>query len=124
MISRRRFLRSSASVAVVSAGAIAITATPSVAAVPADPLLDLINRYKAEEARFNATPHGSDEEADADAVFLDELYHQLEDWTEPATTETGALAALRLTHDFLQHSIGGYEGAMNAAALGYFEGRA
>ncbi|GGE24674.1 hypothetical protein GCM10011390_50140 [Aureimonas endophytica] len=120
--SRRSFLAASVS-AVAAAGSVAMMAPATSIAAPYDPLLDLIRRYEAEEARFNATPHETDEEAEADIVHLDELFYELRDNPPAPTTEAGAIAAVKLVHDFFQHSSGGIEFSLIAAAAAYFDGR-
>ncbi|WP_152044906.1 twin-arginine translocation signal domain-containing protein [Aureimonas psammosilenae] len=124
-VSRRRFLTTSASLgAAVTAGGVAMMAMPAEAVTPHDPLLALIQRYEAEEKRFNATHHATEEDAEADMEHLDELFFELRDNPPAATTEAGALAALRLTSNYLRFSHGGFEQALIAEVVAYFDGRA
>ncbi len=92
--------------------------------IEADPLLDLVNLYRNTRDGLEARRIEDDDEFDAEMDrIIDPLWRRLKHETPTATTEAGAIAALRLAHEEGQHSVGSFDKSLVAAALSYFEGR-
>ncbi|WP_062018144.1 hypothetical protein [Aureimonas sp. AU4] len=108
----------------------ALTAAAIVAAVPAgaaapDPLFDLVNLYQATRGALDGAGIEDDDVFDAEMDRLvNPLWERLKYETPAATTEAGALAALRLASEEMGHTLGSFEAPLVAAALAYFDGRA
>ena len=122
-MNRREALRTLSVGALVgaSAGGMAIMATPSASAVH-DPMLDLIERYRAQTEVFNKLPDMPDAElyAQIDATYgplMDELCNN----PPPVTTVHGAIEAIRFALEEMEHSVGGYAFPVVGAALAFLE---
>lgn len=113
---------------IIAGAGIAALALPAIAA-PAigkvhDPLLEAINDLKAADAAFNALPS----ERMSDKAFHESAieatygppYDRLSFDPPAATTRAGALAALRLAHEW--ECYDDLAANMVAAALEFFEG--
>ncbi len=93
---------------------------------PFDPFLDLLTRYREQEATWNALPKGTPDTefnifgAATALPLLDELTNQ----TPAITTHRGAVEAIRQTlSEGIEHD-GTYAHSAITAALAYFDGRA
>lgn len=88
-----------------------------------DPMLELIQRYRAEMAYFNANASDDDDESNAlaDATY-GPLYDQLIDSPPAITTDEGAIEALRAV---LNECTGRdpFDDSLLTAALTYFDSR-
>ncbi|SKA11133.1 hypothetical protein [Consotaella salsifontis] len=116
---RRAFLGGAASIPViVTVPAVALASEP-------DPLLELIREYRRQLAVFNASDAETDEEMDA---LADETFNPPYDelvWNAPqATTEEGAIEALRLANEYEHFGDPDMMRSLIGAALPYFEGAA
>jgi len=88
-----------------------------------DPLVAAIAAFRAAMAEFDRTPHPTDKVADAhSATTWEPLLKALEEWSQPARSLDGAIAALRLAHEE-QCNFHGSELAtsMVRAAVRYFD---
>lgn len=90
---------------------------------PADPLAEMIAEYRRQIAIFSARLGMTNEEADA---FAEEtfapVWRRLRDDPPAATTREGALDALRLAYEEMEHSHGSFERPLVGVALTYLEG--
>lgn len=125
-MNRREALRTLAAggaTGALAAGAIVAT-VPAEATTP-DPLLDLVSLYRATVNTLEASGIEDDDafEAEYDRI-VEPLWHRLRDETPIATTEAGALAAIRLANEEMRHTADGFAPPLVAAAVAYFDGRA
>jgi hypothetical protein len=127
--SRRSFLVGVASAISIGGVSAAVAVPALVRDVPADPiadliagtddpLLDLVQRYEAGMAAFNAAP-GEDTEA-IEATYGPPMA-EIIDHCPPATTLPGALAALRVAEAELAHTFSDMAYPLVAAARAYLE---
>jgi hypothetical protein len=120
MLTRRQLISTSSAVAAIGVAGVAPLAAH---AAVADPLLDAVNAYRAALADYNANaPMDANAEADAYAeISWRPLFRALMNWTAPATTREGAMAALRLAVDEEDTGDSPLVGPMIRAALAYLE---
>ncbi|MFB2606935.1 hypothetical protein ACE04B_34045, partial [Rhizobium phaseoli] len=83
-----------------------------------DPILSAIGEYRHGWAEFQASDDGLAEEM---SHLWKAPYAVLANWTAPATTRAGAMAALRLAIDEDENGDGPLVGTMMRAALAYLE---
>jgi hypothetical protein len=116
---RRTFLKA----AVIAATTPTSTAVAPIAhAAVADPLLDMITAYRNGLADFNANAPEDNDGANAyGEISWLPPFKALENWTAPATTREGAIAALRLAVEEGAHSYAEFIHPLTTAALAYFE---
>ncbi|MBB4272345.1 hypothetical protein [Rhizobium mongolense] len=99
-----------------------VAAAPIANATVADPLIEAINAYRAGIADFNQNAPEDDEGANAyGEISWLPPFKALENWTAPATTRDGAMAALRLAVDEDEVGDSPLVGTMMRAALAYLE---
>ncbi|MGR9349970.1 hypothetical protein [Rhizobium leguminosarum] len=116
VLTRRQLIATSSAAAVVGvAGLVPIAA---VAAVADDPILSAIGDYRHGWAEFHAS---DDRMAEVMSHLWKAPYAVLANWTAPATTRAGAMAALRLAVDEDENGDSPVVGTMMRAALAYLE---
>ncbi|KAB0680089.1 hypothetical protein [Aureimonas leprariae] len=128
-VSRRAFLRTSASAAIATtaAGGALAMQMQSIAVEPADPILDLIAEYRKQQAIFVAASDSMPDDDEFTAFYeqtTGPLFRRLRDACPPARTLAGAVAALQLVADEnanLDHWNA--SGSVTKAGLAYFNGR-
>ncbi|PWI54797.1 hypothetical protein B5K03_08740 [Rhizobium phaseoli] len=119
MLTRRHLIAASAAVAAVGVTAIAPIAAHAVAA---DPLLDAVAAFRSGMADYNANAPQDDAGANAYCLISWMPPHAvLANWTAPATTRAGAMAALRLAVDEEETGDSPLVGPMMRAALAFLE---
>ncbi|WP_152046372.1 hypothetical protein [Aureimonas psammosilenae] len=92
------------------------------ARIAVDPMLAMIRALESERERFNASDDPDDERAGGQYFWL---FDQLKRRTPPIYTDEGAIAALQLAAREMEHSTGGLEEPLVAAALAFIRtGRA
>ncbi|ACE89498.1 hypothetical protein RHECIAT_CH0000505 [Rhizobium etli CIAT 652] len=118
MLTRRQLIAASAAVAV------GVTAVAPIAAhaAAADPLLDAVAAFRSGMADYNANAPQDDAGANAYSLISWMPPHAvLANWTAPAATRAGAMAALRLAVDEEETGDSPLVGPMMRAALAYLE---
>ncbi|MBX5175331.1 hypothetical protein HJB77_03345 [Rhizobium lentis] len=119
MLTRRQLIAASTAAAAVGVAGIAPIAAH---AAIADPLLDAVAAFRAGMADFNANAPHDDAGAKAySAISWKGPHAVLTNWTAPATTRGGAMAALRLAVDEEDIGDSPLVGPMMRAALAYLE---
>jgi hypothetical protein len=87
-----------------------------------DPLVDAIELLRKKMADYNANaPDDDDGAADYAAGGVSLALTAIRVWCDPARTRQGAMRALRLARDAVEDGDHEIAGAMNGAALAYFE---
>ncbi|WP_205935939.1 hypothetical protein [Rhizobium leguminosarum] len=120
MLTRRQLIAASSAAAVVGVAGIAPIAAH--ATVADDPMLDAIAAFRAGMADFNANAPHDDAGAKAySAISWKPPHAVLANWTAPASTRAGAMAALRLAVDEEDTGDSPLVGPMIRAALAYLE---
>ncbi|RUM18729.1 hypothetical protein EFD56_14870 [Rhizobium phaseoli] len=118
MLTRRQLIAASAAVAV----GVAAIAPIAAHAAAADPLLDAVAAFRSGMADYNANAPQDDPGANAYSLISWMPPHAvLANWTAPATTRDGAMAALRLAVDEEETGDSPLVGPMMRAALAYLE---
>lgn len=119
ILTRRQLIAASSVVAAVGVVAVAPIAAHAAAA---DPLLDAVAAFRAGMADYNANAPQDDAGANAYSLISWKPPHAvLANWTAPATTRNGAMAALRLAVDEEETGDSPLVGPMMRAALAYLE---
>lgn len=128
MISRREALKSLATGSALGLTGAVIAATTSCVPTDApaaihDPLLEAVNYFQAESQAVYAIEN--EEECNAAvSARISPLLLRLRDHTPPATTNAGALAALRFVHEGMELGETICDEALLKAAIAFLEGRA
>ncbi|MBB2821309.1 UNVERIFIED_ORG: hypothetical protein GGD59_004581 [Rhizobium esperanzae] len=118
MLTRRQLIAASAAVAV----GVAAVAPVAAHAAAADPLLDAVAAFRSGMADYNANAPQDDAGANAYCLISWMPPHAvLANWTAPATTRAGAMAALRLAVDEDEVGDSPLVGPMMRAALAFLE---
>ena len=91
---------------------------------PADPLLDLITRYRRSCDSYNALPREVEDDM-LERIFattVAPLMQEMEEQIPPAATYAGAIEALRLCVEDLRIGASDIQLPLALAALTYFDG--
>ncbi|MBB2832301.1 UNVERIFIED_ORG: hypothetical protein GGD51_002430 [Rhizobium esperanzae] len=119
MLTRRQLIAASAAAAAVGVVAVAPIASHAAAA---DPLLDAVAAFRSGMADYIANAPQDDAGANAYCLISWMPPHAvLANWTAPATTRAGAMAALRLAVDEDEVGDSPLVGPMMRAALAYLD---